>query len=276
MNVCEFCNKNFKYKRTLDKHQKNAIYCLKIQNTINNRSYNCYGCDEEFIDQIKLEQHRNTCIPYKDYEIKLLKDNIKNIEKENYALKKIIKEKENVVKEFMELDKDKNKLIKDIEKKVKTQKGLENIKDTIIDNKILSMSILDFNDIHKNMISILDKYEYNDILEGQKGFAKFIVNNILTDSNGNLKYVCVNLNEKIFKFLNPIGNIEKDIGGQKIINIILKDHDIYKYFFRKIASIKLPDNLDDKIHENIRDLLCFDVDGHLTIFKNELVKLTTL
>ena len=100
-----------------------------------------------------------------------------------------------------------------------------------------------------------------------------IVNNILTDSNGNLKYVCVNPTEKIFKFINSTGKIEKDIAGHKITNIILDDN-IYNNFFRKIVSIHLPDGLDKTTYDNVRDLLCFN--GDRTIFKNELVILTSL
>lgn len=271
--ICEHCNTEFKYLKTLIKHQKNAVYCMKIRSN-NNNIHICKGCDKDLYDKSKLDQHKITCIPYKNYELKISQDNIKNLEKENYALKQIIKEKEKLIKEFIDLDNNKTKLLKDIEKKVKTQKGLQNIKDTIIDNKILNMSILDLNDIKKDMISILDKYKYDDIIEGQRGFAKFIVNNILTDSNGNLKYVCVNSAEKIFKFINSTGKIEKDIAGHKITNIILDDNNIYNNFFRKIVSINLPDGLDKTTYDNVRDLLCFNEDR--TIFKNELVVLTSL
>ena len=53
---CEFCEKVFKKKYNLSKHQKNAKYCIEIQ-----KSTTCLICKRTFSSKYSLSRHLLTC-----------------------------------------------------------------------------------------------------------------------------------------------------------------------------------------------------------------------
>lgn len=92
---------------------------------------------------------------------------------------------------------------------------------TTTNNKILSIQTpLNLNDIDhiKNLLET--KYNINYVLEGQKGLAKFTVDNLLTDDGGNLKYKCTDPSRQVYKFIDESGEIQKDIDAKKITNYL--------------------------------------------------------
>ena len=92
---------------------------------------------------------------------------------------------------------------------------------TTNNNKILSINTpLNLNDTEhiKNLLET--KYNINHVLEGQKGLAKFTVDNLLTDDDGNLKYKCTDPSRQVYKFIDESGEIQKDIDAKKITNYL--------------------------------------------------------
>lgn len=259
---CQYCDSEFKYTKTLIKHQKNARYCLKIQN--NNKNYNCEGCNKDCFDHLKLEEHRELCIQYKNYELKLSDDNVKYFQNEVYMMKEIIKQKDKLLDE-------KDKTIKILqESKPSTTNN------TTINNKIMNMGNINFNNIQD---IIENKYTLNDIFEGQKGVAKFAFNNILKDSNGKLNYMCTDSSRKTFKYKNELGELEKDVNAQKLTDMLTnngiseKTTKMAREFWTNedgtIDNEKLSNTISKASEIN------FLKDDN-TIFKNELASITSV
>ena len=91
-NICEFCNKEFANKHTLQTHKQNTKYCLVIQGERNN-NYKCNTCNKNYTTKQALNKHEENCqVIYGDllkknqeYEQELIELRIKY----NIALKRI-------------------------------------------------------------------------------------------------------------------------------------------------------------------------------------------
>lgn len=149
---------------------------------------------------------------------------------------------------------------------------------TTINNRILNMSVLNFND--NNVKHIIDnKYNADVIAGGQKAVAKFATNYLLTDSEGNLNYVCTDVSRKIFKFKNDLGELEKDVNAKKLTNILSENG-----LFEKTSNISQQfwTNEDGSIDqgkflsiiEKASEIKNIKEDN--TIFKNELANMTSM
>ena len=76
--ICEFCNKNYSSKSSLNNHQKTTKKCLEIQNKIINKDditpkFNCKYCNKNLTSKQNIKIHENSCSSKKDYEIKDIK-----------------------------------------------------------------------------------------------------------------------------------------------------------------------------------------------------------
>ena len=81
---------------------------------------------------------------------------------------------------------------------------------------------LDFNDKDKVREIINSKFNMDYIIDGQKGIAKFAVDHVLTDENGDLKYICTDPSRQIFKYKDIHGDIQKDVEAAKLTNYLLE------------------------------------------------------
>ena len=269
---CEFCKKELGTLSALNYHKKTAKYCLEIQGKIN-ENYKCEYCNKNYSTPQHLKEHSKICKSkiLKNNSIedenKLLKDENKTLREENSILKNEI----NMLKgQLMVLDKN-QELIYDIAKQPKTTKNTT--------TNILSIqSPLDFDNLEKVKTIINEKYNDSYLIEGQKGIAKFAVENILTDENGNLAYICTDPSRQIFKYKDVSGDIRKDIEAKKITNFLInggiqnKSTDMF---------IKLWSDKDGKIDgEKCSELLekadaMMKLKNDNTIFKKELIYMTT-
>jgi hypothetical protein len=238
--ICEYCSNSFKNKIILKNHQNRAKYCITIQQTKNilrdNELKKCIFCLKSYASNT-LKRHLDTCkikkevekenkkLKKKEYKkkdctscIELNDKNIliKNLEEEIKNLKDTLQEKEITISRLLiynEIYKEDHECIKEL---VKQPKNIINK-----NNKILNIqSSMDFKNVNKLKEIIDDKYNVEYIFEGQKGFAKFAVENILTDDNGQLKYVCTDPSRQIFKYKDSTGDIQKDIEAKKLTNFL--------------------------------------------------------
>jgi hypothetical protein len=63
---------------------------------------------------------------------------------------------------------------------------------------------------------IEDGLTKNVVCNGQRGLAKFVVDNILKDAEGKLMYKCVDPSRHSFEFTNSDGIVEKDVRAAKL------------------------------------------------------------
>jgi hypothetical protein len=277
-NICNFCNKSFKNRSNLRNHQQTAKYCLKIQKENENISIvenfkECEYCQKSFASNV-IKRHIENC---KNKKEKYIFDNekIKELEIENQELKekvnKLNDELNELRGELKVYKKDHDYLI-DIARQPKS--SITN------NNKILNISsCIDFTDINKIRDIIDNNFNIEYILDGQKGFAKFALDNLLRDDDGNLKYMCTDPSRNIFKYKDNLGDIQKDVEAKKLTNYLV-DGGIKKKALDLTASWFTDDNGDIDLEkfklalEKQESLMRIKEDNN--IFKKELIALTTI
>ena len=221
---CQYCKKTFSSKSSLNNHQKTAKYCIKLQNNTNEiLCFNCDFCEKIFTTKQVLFNHLQSC-KNKDF---------KDILKEKEAqFKNVLKEKE---AQFQSLLKDiehyKERLKRQEEQIKELQETLERIANKAIErpthatttNNLLNItSCIDFNDIDKIKDTIENKLNINHVVDGQKGLARFVKDNLLTDQNGKLSYLCSDPSRHVFRYKDETGEIKKDVEAKKLTSYILE------------------------------------------------------
>ena len=227
---CEFCNKTLSNKGALVQHQKNTKYCLQIQGKISN-NYTCAFCDSNYTTNQYLINHEKKC---KD-------NNMENIKKRLLKIKEYeakMKEYDNIIKK-LEIKEYETK-IKDLESKIsslqgaievyeKNQECLHEIaknpkttNNTTNNTKILNIQTpLDFSNKEKIQNIINEKYNSSYLHDGQKGVAKFAVDHILKDEQGDLSYICTDPSRYVFKYKDINGGLVKDLEAKKLTTALI-------------------------------------------------------
>ena len=230
---CKFCKNKFSTKYTLAYHQKNNKSCLSIQvketDTIEIQLKNCEFCHKSFSVK-NLKTHLQTCKKKKQFDVE---EKIRKDIKGEYETKmeEIKGEFETKMEEIIEDMKEENQKLKDYIIKLETKSEIyskdhdelikiakqpKNVK-TNITNTSTTNFLTDTEKVKK----LLDtKYDRFVLAQGQKGIAKFAVENILTDDNGDLNYICVDPSRGIFKYQNDEGGFEKDVKAEKLTNLL--------------------------------------------------------
>ena len=198
--ICEYCNTSFKTLSSLNLHKKKAVYCLKIQGIlpVNTEKFECKFCNKILTSKRNLEVH--VC------NISELKEIITKIKTQLEESQKLTKELQNSIDKFV---------IQGINKQTTTNNTTNN------NNTLNIMSSLDFNNINKIKDLIDDNYNINYAIDGQKGLARFVVDNLLKDENGELLYICTDPSRQIFKYKDDSGEIKKDVEAKKLTNYIV-------------------------------------------------------
>jgi hypothetical protein len=270
---CKFCKKILSSISSMNHHIKTAKYCLEIQgkNIKNIKNFDCKYCNKIFTTKKILDTHYLSCKTKKN------SDNEKEkLLEENKILKKIIIEKDLLISKL----KTENSIYaKDHESLIDIAKQTKNItNNNITTTKILNIkSSLDLENINQIKELIKDRYNLEYIFDGQKGIAKFAVENILTDEEGNLKYICTDPSRYIFKYKDHTGDIKKDIEAKKLTNFLIEGG-----INNKASNLAIKwwtDNngeIDDKkvniLLETAESMVELKDDNN--IFKKELVSMT--
>lgn len=209
--------------------------------------YNCKYCDKNFASNQSKTRHLKIC----KISIKFVEEN-KIIIEENAFLKE----------EKNELNNDIEKLklkISNLESQIEIYKSqlnnqppqtVNNINTINITNNYRNKIKVNFdlsdkdtlNEIENKIISAINK---THVLEGQKGIADLVIQNVLVDENGkNNKYICTDISRGNFKYKDKEGKIKNDKGGRKLRDITYKS---VKEPFNKIASEYLENEKEDEI-----------------------------
>jgi hypothetical protein len=128
---CKYCLNKFKTESSLSYHIKNAKYCIETRSEKQNLTYKCGKCNKILTSKQRKTYHENIC------NSSLVEDNNKI---ELRLLKKRLEDKDDIIKELKEINKEK-------EKDVITSKIVDNI---INSNKVIkpiSKKSLVLNDI---------------------------------------------------------------------------------------------------------------------------------
>ena len=145
---CNFCNKIFSSKSSLNVHQKTTKYCLKLQGKNEEKKFECEYCNKIFTVKINLISHYGNC---KEKEIREIIKKEKEILKKQFEIK--LKEKEDEINELKQQNaelkgrlytlKEDHEVFKEIAKQPK------NTTTTTTTNTLNITTCLDFDNIDK-------------------------------------------------------------------------------------------------------------------------------
>jgi hypothetical protein len=229
---CQYCNKIYSSKSSLNNHQKTAKFCVKLQNNIDtNTNFQCQYCEKVFTTKYNLSNHINICKKQKE-DIKQKEDCKEQlqIQKEKYK-QQLRKQKEEYKEDLLKQKEDykeqlekKDLQIKELQDKLEriANKAIEKPTTTNNLNTLNIASMIDFNNVDKVKDLIENKLNINHVVDGQKGLANFVKDNLLTDDTGKLLYVCTDPSRHIFKYKDSTGEVKKDVEAKKLTNYILE------------------------------------------------------
>jgi predicted RNA-binding protein with EMAP domain len=247
--ICEYCNTEFISISSINNHRKNAKYCLIIQGKLEHKKdYSCNLCKKTLSSKRNLDNHMTKCKIIEEqinfnckYCKKILssKQNLINHldicetkkEKELDEKNKKLEEKEKVIIEIMVENKNykdqieqQKEQIKELQKTIERMglKAIERPTTTNNNNTLNITSFMDFDNIDKIKNAIEDKLDINYVVDGQKGLAHFVKDNLLTDDTGKLLYICTDPSRQIFKYKDSSGEVKKDVEAKKLTNYILE------------------------------------------------------
>ena len=244
---CNFCNKTFSSKSSLNSHQKTTKYCLKLQGKIDEniiKNFECRFCNKKFTTKQTLTIHTDSCNKKinsekeRDYEEKLKEkehDCEEKLKEKERDYEEKLKEKE---RDYEEKLKEKEEKINELKQKnAELQGRLYTLKDdhdiikeiakqpknttTNNTNTLNITSSLDFDNIEKIKDVIQNDFNINYAINGQKGIARFVKDKLLKDENGKLLYICTDPSRQIFKYKDNKGEIRKDVEAKKLTEYIV-------------------------------------------------------
>jgi hypothetical protein len=247
---CIYCKKIFTSKSILKNHQKSAKYCLKIQEKTdivdedeNDNNYTCEYCNKSFTSNFRFQQHLEICLSKykciaknKEVELQLIIKEMKIIKKENLFLKEEIKtiRIKTELEFYKQNSKENQSTINEIAKQPRTTNN---------NQKVLITTPMDLSQpVVQQAIQQGFSEEY--LVQGQKGVARFAVDNILKDKQGKLKYVCTDPSRQIFQYKNEDGSMQKDVRATKLTKALLDGE--LKSTSHKIAWDNMKDGGDQE------------------------------
>ena len=258
---CEFCNTYLKSLSSLNYHKKTNQKCLEIQNI--NVEENCEFCNKSFTNH-SIKKHLLTC-KYK-----------KNKDEEEYKLLLSEFEKQKIENETLKTENQNFKIeIEDLKITILSLQNKISLPKTPY--KLIYNKLFDNLDLIKEIIN--EKLNKNYIIDGQKGIAQFVFDNLLKNEHGGVNYICCDTSRHIFKYQNSDGNIEKDIKATKLTTLLIdaglciKAYNIgFSLWSEENQKVDVDKFLS--ISPYVDQISKIQIDN--TIFRNELVCLTTL
>tara|TARA_Y100000389_G_scaffold170407_1_gene177427 strand:+ start:559 stop:1419 length:861 start_codon:yes stop_codon:yes gene_type:complete len=253
---CKFCHKTYSSISSLNYHQKTAKYCLKIQHKDNEEikriTFDCEYCNKQFSSKQRLNFHSDNCI---DKYKKIIEDLNQKLCKNE----KITEQKDCEIKELEKIIEDQKQEMKTIRLEVENEfykqreerssKVVEEIakqpRTTNNNQKVLITTPIDLSQPSVQM-AIQQGFSEEYLVQGQKGVARFAVDNILKDEQGKLKYICTDSSRQIFQYKDGEGKLQKDVRATKLTKALLEG-DI-KHASHVIACEKMADGGDKEFN----------------------------
>lgn len=229
---CKFCNRTFKNKRSLDNHQNKAKYCLDIQKKLGRditaNIFKCKYCSKELHDRVR---KTHMCKAFMKHEIDKRDQQIESLQRKLEALKIKSSMEKNFLEKRNAKCEMKNDKLRDKILLLKSNNSINNsTNNTKLNEELNALEPLIFDKKEFTRI-IQEKFTKGYLIDGQHGVARFVVEHLLKDKNGNRNYICSDPSRHVYKYKDENGDIKRDVGAIKLINaiidsIIRKSYDI--------------------------------------------------
>jgi len=238
-NKCSLCEKSFSTKQNLEVHKKKCEGRKKDE-------FKCDYCNNILSSKQSLINHLNCCYQKKDKEFSELKEltdkefnQLKERTDKDFTElkertdKELIEKDKNIIKANTQIENYKEQIsnykeqLRDLQDKLDkiANKAIDRpttvVSNTTTNNNLNIVSSLDFNNLETIKNAIENRLNVNHVVDGQKGLAKFVVDSILKDEEGNLLYKCTDSSRNIFKYKNSNGEINKDVEAKKLISFMV-------------------------------------------------------
>jgi len=252
--TCQFCSNEFKTKYLLNNHQKQAKYCLKIQESQNSEEIitsfiTCKYCNKNFSTG-NFSRHDSSC----KKKIKSLTEEISKLKDEKVEIYKAVAERAQAT-------------IEEIAKKPTYHKtSTKNIQNNII----ATLTPLDLSQA-RVAFTIAEKYTKSDFYQGQKGVAQIVHKHLLTDTSGKSQIICTDAKQGAFH--------HKSLDGEQVVDyenahLIKSVHDPIKKKAGEIAAVEITKNpmLIGEIRKNTFSIS--ELDSKPGVFNKRMSQLT--
>ena len=220
--ICCFCNKKYSNNSALNYHQKTAKFCIKIQNKSEigeENIFNCVYCNKIFSNKHRLNSHKLICKEIKNKNFEEIINNLKQKDEQIKLFENEVSSLKTQLEIYKKISEDNHECIKDIAKqpKIYTQQIQNNN-----NNKYLNLTPLNLTaEIVKDKVE--NNFTKNNFLEGQKGVAEFVFDNLLKDENGKTKYICDDSSRHKYSYKTEDGQIMVDLRAKKLTDMIKND-----------------------------------------------------
>lgn len=206
-NICDFCNKDFSNKYTLNSHYSNCK-----EKIIHDR----YVDKEKELKDI-IERKERELLEKERYFRHLLEEKERNF---NHILEEKDRELFDKDKHIKDLLYEKNKLQDTISEIAKNTKTITH--NTTNNTNVIINNTLNLNDVSR-IQSVLDQnLDGNVLCNGQKGLARMIYDKLLKGEDGKSIYKCVDPSRHNFEYINEEGKLERDVKANKLTNALIK------------------------------------------------------
>jgi hypothetical protein len=241
--ICEYCNKHFNSKYSLNKHKKTAKFCINIRKNNNNIdntdifSYDCDYCLKTFTSNENLNKHFLICLEkikktFLD-EIEQIKktssDEIEQIKKTssdeidhlNNKISLYENDTQSLKDEIIELKMTiaeltgKNKVYEVDLMKIAMQPRTTNTNNNIYNN----LSVFDKDVLTERLNSTLQNITAEQLYEGQKSVAKILAP-CLDNGDGTKMISCSDKSRGTLVSKDKNGNINKDFNAKNLVDVI--------------------------------------------------------
>lgn len=239
---CEYCYKILSSKSALKTHQTKAKYCLQKQNKIFDTSTSCYTCEycqKSYIHKHKYNEHMISC---KERDVTEKQQMINKITELNNTIMELRLENERL---NLRLENERLKGQQDIYKEdhkhliemAKQPKTTNNNSRNIVFTNSLNLDQGYIQEAIDNNLTLIH------VQEGQKGVAKFVVDNLLITDSGEMLYKCRDVSRRVCCYMDFNGDIIKDVNTEKLRKAIVPG------IKTKASNISKNNYIDDVNHQ---------------------------
>jgi hypothetical protein len=251
---CNFCAHLFTTKQSLIYHQRTAKYCLKLQGSQVNYTFECSMCGKKMLEKRQLEKHQEKCG---------VVGKIKNQEKIIVKIKQaniLLKQANILLKQQVDAQ---TKQISDLQDKLKEVAVKGATKPTTSTTNILNLQPLTKEWLEHNAKNLTIEH----IQRGAIGYAEFACENSFKD-----RVKCVDASRQILQYKEEDAVI-RDKKGKKLAKKFFESIQSQNEELIRDAMDKIQEEMEGKTNDE-KDHLIAKMDEFVDMKGRDLVKNT--